>query len=211
MQLVRPAPGHLASYRAALERGWSADTVRGAAAAHEELQRIAADPAGFLASLDDREARGGPVTLPDGRQVPRLPGYRRWVWDGEFCGSINVRWQRGTPALPPHVLGHIGYAVVPWKQGRGCATFALRALLEEFRAEGLPWVELTTDAGNLASQRVIAANGGTLVERFDKPAAYGGQPALRYRIALDPRGAARPLGGRPLAPGGAGPGPEGPR
>ena len=33
MQLVRPTLSHLPSYRAALERGWSADNVRGPAAA----------------------------------------------------------------------------------------------------------------------------------------------------------------------------------
>ena len=85
-------------------------------AAREELAKIAEDPAAFVASLDDREAKAGPVTLPDGSKVPRLPGYRRWMWDGEFCGSIGFRWQKGTSALPPYVLGHIGYAVVPWKR-----------------------------------------------------------------------------------------------
>lgn len=185
MELVWPTLAHLPSYRAALERGWSADTIRGAAAAREELARIDADAPAFIASLVDREARGGPVTLPDGSQVARLPGFRKWLWDaGEFCGSINFRWQRGTTDLPPHVLGHIGYAVVPWKQGRGHATAALRALLDDVRAEGLPWVELTTDEDNFASQRVITANGGTLVGRFVKPAAYGGKPSLRYRIVL---------------------------
>lgn len=184
MQLVWPTLAHLPSYRAALERGWSADTVRGAAAAREELERIDADAPAFIASLVDREARGGPVTLPDGRQVARLPGFRKWIWDGEFCGSINFRWQHGTPQLPPHVLGHVGYAVVPWKQGRGYATAALRALLDDVRAEGLAWIDLTTDLDNLASQRVITANGGTLVEQFTKPASYGGKQGLRYRIML---------------------------
>src|SRR5260370_1107296 len=88
----------------------------------EGRRRIAADGDAFLASLVDKEAAGDPITLPDGMTVPRLPGYRRWLWDGEFCGSIGLRWQRGTEALPPYCLGHIGYAVVPWKQGRGYAT-----------------------------------------------------------------------------------------
>src|SRR5882762_10243781 len=43
MELVWPAAEHLASYVAALERGWSADNVRGAAAAREELAKIDAD------------------------------------------------------------------------------------------------------------------------------------------------------------------------
>jgi predicted acetyltransferase len=174
----------LPSYRAALERGWSPDNVRGKVAAAEELRKIAKDSAAFLSSLVDREARGDPVTLPDGSKVARLPGYRRWMWDGEFCGSIGFRWQRGTEALPPYCLGHVGYAVVPWKQRRGYATAALRLLLAEAGAEGLRYIEITTEPENIASQRVIEANGGVLVEHFTKPAQFGGTPGLRYRIAL---------------------------
>ena len=184
MKLVWPCEECLPGYRAALERGWSADNVRGKVAADEELAKIAKDSAAFLSSLVDREARGGPVTLPDGSKVERLPGYRRWLWDGEFCGSIGFRWQPGTEALPPYCLGHIGYAVVPWKQGRGYARQALGQLLPEARAEGLRYVEITTDPDNVASRRVIEANGGVLVEQFTTPPQYGGTPGLRYRIML---------------------------
>jgi predicted acetyltransferase len=99
MQLVRPAPEHLTGYVAALERGWSADNERGVEAAREELSRIHADAAAFLASMEDREAKGPPVTLPDGSTAKRVPGFRRWLWDGEFCGSIALWWQPGTTAL----------------------------------------------------------------------------------------------------------------
>jgi predicted acetyltransferase len=184
MKLVWPSREYLPSYVAALERGWSPDNVRGQIAAQEELQRIAEDADGFLASLVDREAAGDPIALRDGTTVPRLPGYRRWLWDGEFCGSIGLRWQRGTEALPPHCLGHIGYAVVPWKRRRGYATRALREVLREAKAEGLRYVEITTAPDNVASQRVIQANGGVLVEEFVTPTALGGKPELRYRVHL---------------------------
>jgi predicted acetyltransferase len=180
MKLVWPSAEYLPGYVAALEQGWSPDNVRGEAVAHEQLERIAADSSAFLASLVDREARGDLVTLPDGSQVSRLPGYRR-------CGTIGLRWQAGTEALPPHCLGHIGYAVVPWKQRRGYATSALRQLLPEASAEGLKFVEITTDPDNIASQRVIEANGGTLFERFVKPERFGGTLGLRYRIVLQPK------------------------
>jgi predicted acetyltransferase len=184
MELVWPSLEYLSSYVAALERGWSPDNVRGQIAAAEELARIAADAPAFLASLVDREAAGDPITLLDGTKVPRLPGYKRWLWDGEFCGSIGFRWQRGTEALPPHCLGHIGYAVVPWKRGRGYATRALGEMLRDARAEGLRFVEITTQPENVASQRVITANGGVLVEEFVTPPALGGLCELRYRVHL---------------------------
>jgi predicted acetyltransferase len=184
MRLVWPAWEFLPAYVAALERGWSPDNLRGTEAAQDELARIAADPDAFLASRVDREAAGAPIPLLDGTTVPRLPGYFRWMWDGEFCGSIGFRWQPGTEALPPHCLGHIGYSVVPWKRGRGYARQALGEMLQDARAEGLRWVELTTPAENVPSQRVILANGGVLVEEFITPPAVGGRLELRYRIDL---------------------------
>ncbi len=184
MRLVRPGPEHLSGYVAALERGWSPDNERGIEATREELARIHADAAAFLASMEDREGKGPPMTLPDGSVVQRLPSFKRWLWDGEFCGSIGLRWQPGTTALPPYRLGHIGYAVVPWKQGRGYAKSALRLILPEAKAVGLPYVEITTDPDNIASQRVIEANGGVLVERFTKPPQFGSKPGLRFRITL---------------------------
>jgi predicted acetyltransferase len=183
MHLVLPAEPYLASYAAALRRGWSPATVRPEVAG-EQLEHIARDPAGFLAEMVDRDGSGPPITLPDGTKSQRLPGYHRWMWDGEFCGSIGFRWQPGTAELPPHVLGHVGYSVVPWKRGRGYATRALALFLPQVKAEGLDYVELTTDPDNVASQRVITANGGVLVERFTKTPQYGGTEGLRYRIDL---------------------------
>src|SRR5262245_33755956 len=184
MTLVWPSAEHLPSYVAALERGWSPDNMRAEVVAREQLAQIAADADAFLRSLVDREARGRPVTLPDGSVVPRLPGYHRWLWDGEFCGVIGFRWQPGTEALPSHCLGHIGYSVVSWKRRRGYATSALRALLADVKTEGLRYVEITTDPDNVASQRVVEANGGVLVEEFVKPAQFGGTRGLRYRVFL---------------------------
>jgi predicted acetyltransferase len=184
MNLVWPSRQYLPSYVAALERGWSPDNVRGRVAAEEELQRIGIDADAFLKGLVDREATGNPITLPDGTTVPRLPGYRRWLWDGEFCGTIGLRWQLGTEELPPYCLGHIGYSVVPWKQRRGYATHALREMLQEAKSEGLRYVDITTDPSNVPSQRVIENNGGVFVEEFVSPPSLGSRRELRYRVTL---------------------------
>jgi predicted acetyltransferase len=184
MHLVIPAEQHLSSYVDALERGWSPDNLR-ADARHGELALIQRSRQAFLASLDDPDASGDPILLPDGSQVSRLPGFHRWLWDGEFCGSIGFRWVPGTAELPETCLGHIGYSVVPWKRGRGYATAALGELLPQARARGLPYVELTTRHDNVASQRVIQANGGILVGRFQAPRLHGEDAVLRFRIRLD--------------------------
>jgi predicted acetyltransferase len=182
--LVKPAREYLPSCKSALERGWGPDNLRAAESAREQLAKIAQDPQLFVEQQDDPLAHAGPVTLPDGSRAPRLPGITRWIWDGEFCGSINLRWQKGTSALPSYVLGHIGFSVVPWKRRLGYATRALALLLPEARLQGLDYVELTTAPDNIASQKTILANGGTLIERFRKDAAYGGDEGLRFRILL---------------------------
>jgi len=184
MKLVWPAAEYLSGYINALEQGWSPDNRR-AEAAPEHLGRIADDPARFLAEQIDREAKGPKVTLPDGRQVPRLPGYCQWMWDGDFCGAISFRWQPGTTELPPYCLGHIGYSVVPWKRRRGYATRALALMLSEAEKEGLPYVEIVTDADNIASQKVIEANGGKLVNQDLDSEARGGTGSRRYRICFE--------------------------
>ena len=181
LALEKPSLQHLPEYAAALARGYSPSEVRPEAAA-EQLAKIQEDPAKFVADLDDPKALGGPIPLPDGTMVPRLPGFWRWLWDGEFCGSIQLRWQPGKSELPPTCLSHIGYSVAPWKRNRGYATRALGLLLIEAREQALAYVELTTDPANIASQKVITANGGKFIERFLKGPEHGSRESLRFRI-----------------------------
>ncbi len=183
IELVAPTDAHLPSYVESLRRSWSPNTTR-QEVADEQLAAIAEDPVAFLAGMDDRDGRLPDIVLPDGSTRRRIPGFTRWLWDGEHGGSINLRWLPGTADLPPHVLGHIGYSVVPWKRRLGYATAALALLLPEAAEVGLPYVELTTDTDNEASQKVITANGGVLVERFEQGPEFGGGELNRYRIDL---------------------------
>ena len=189
ISLQVPDRALLGPYEAALRDGWSPNTTRDVAP--EQLAAIAADADAFLA-----EIRGGPgrIRLPDGREVDRIPGPTRWIFaedrpERPFVGSINLRWQedaqgRPMPALPEHVLGHIGYAVVPWKRRLGYATRALALLLDDARRQGLDHVALTTDPDNEPSQRVILANGGILQARFNAGPAYGNTDHLLFHIPL---------------------------
>jgi predicted acetyltransferase len=154
--LVEPGPEWLEAYEHALAQGWSPNTTQDIS--REQLALLRKDRANFFHAA----FRSPTIKLADGREVPRLPARDFLIVDGAFCGRIGLRFQPGTEALPPHVLGHIGYTIVPWKQGRGYATQALRRILPVARAVGLARVMVTCDDDNFASIKVIRANGGVL-------------------------------------------------
>lgn len=183
MQIVRPSRAHLKAYCEALETGWSPNNLR-PEVAQEHLSAIERDPDAFLGQMEDRDAQAGPVKLPDGSLVERLPSIRRWIWDNGFCGSIALRWRPGTNDLPATCLGHIGYAVVPWRQGEGHASAALRAMFPEARNVGLTRLTITTDPENLASRRVIEKSGGHFVRQNKRPAQMGGGEDMVFHIEL---------------------------
>tara|TARA_E500000305_G_C4025867_1_gene241777 strand:- start:2398 stop:2940 length:543 start_codon:yes stop_codon:yes gene_type:complete len=178
-----PSIDGIPAYVSALKKGWSPDNLRHEAA-DEQIAAISKDAASFVSKLDDPTAEAGPVTLPDGSKVPRLPSIRRWIWDNEFCGHIGLRWKPGTEELPPTCSGHIGYAVVPWRQGEGLASAALVAILPEAKAAGLKYVEITTSPDNSASIRVIEKAGGVMVRTYSADKALGGHETVEYKIPL---------------------------
>jgi predicted acetyltransferase len=179
LRLLPPALDLLDGYSDALRRGWSANNLRDTST--EELAAIAAGPERFLAVL--RGEVSGSVLLPDGRDVPRLPGFTRWMWDGEFCGAVNLRYLPGRQDLPAHVTGHVGYAVVPWKRRRGYATQALGVLLPLAAAVGLGWLDATVDPDNEPSRRVLLAHGATQIGTHGSADGQGGQRLL-FRIPI---------------------------
>lgn len=181
--LVSPSLQYLPSYTAALRKGWSPNTTR-PQSAFEELERIERNAQGFIDWLDSRNTQGETIPLPDGTPVPRLPGFRQWMWDGEFCGSIALRWQAGTNELPDFCLGHVGYSVVPWKQRKGYATQALKLLLPMAREQALSYLVVSTQPENVASQKVILNNDGRFLDVIKPPEFYGHAEEWRYRIDL---------------------------
>ncbi|MGM5055638.1 GNAT family N-acetyltransferase [Rhizobium sp. 814_E9_N1_1] len=174
--LLQPDLENLSGFEAALAAGWSPDPRRAGneAHVHGELQRLRQNRLGFLHDL-----------IPDGRQragfgSPPLTTRLFWIWDGEFCGSISLRFQAGTEELPPEVSGHVGYSVVPWKQRNGHATTALSLLMAVASKEGLDRLVVLCNEDNDASRRVIERNGGELFMRGPHPSDRPDQIKLYF-------------------------------
>ena len=157
--LAVPSIEKLPQYVNALKCGWSPNTTRDVSG--EQLALYGQGPEVLLTELTRQD---GTILQADGQRTPRLPSRVFWIWDGAFCGAINLRFVPGSEDLPPHVSGHVGYAVVPWKERRGYATRALAMVLPVAREVGLVRVLVTCDEDNAASRRVILANGGVQVE-----------------------------------------------
>ena len=183
MILVAPSMATLPSFTEAIRRVQKLDDPRFAWEV-KRLAAIEAAPEKFIADRMDLEAKRPDIELDDGTLVAPLPAIEYWMWDGQVCGAINLRWLPGTTDLPTYCLGHIGYGVFPWKQRQGYATKALSLMLPHAKEIGLPFVDLVTDIENIYSQRTIMANGGFLVETFEKPSTSGGEPAYKFRINL---------------------------
>lgn len=102
--------------------------------------RATADPAGWF---------------PDGI-VPYTVLW--WVEDGVYLGRLSIRHRLN--AWLRDFGGHIGYVVRPSARGRGHATAMLAASLPLAARLGIESALVTCDATNVASRKVIEANGG---------------------------------------------------
>ncbi len=121
------------------------------------------------------------IVLPNGERIRPVPSSLHWLVAGEvFVGELSFRHE-----LNPQLRlsgGHIGYGIRPSLWGRGFGKRLLALGLDRARAHGLPQVLLTCHDDNLASAKVIEANGGVLEDVVDD--VFGGGALRRYWIDL---------------------------
>lgn len=178
--LVMPTLEGLGGYEAALARGWSPDPRRMGDAGYveAELRDLREDRARYLDKILGRPEPGqSPAPMP-------LTNHALWIWDGEFAGKVDLRYVPAAVAVPEDVPGHVGYSVVPWKQGRGYATAALKAVVGLARNKGLAELQILCNVENLASKAVIERAGGELYHHGPHPSDRPDQQKLYYRIRL---------------------------
>jgi len=126
-------------------------------------------------------AQTGSITLPNGALLPKVPFALRWLVLGdEFIGEVSIRHRLNAWLLQEG--GHIGYGIRPSRQRRGYGRLILALALEECRGFGLERVLVTALGANLASVRIIEANGGRLENEIEAPSGDG--TLRRYWIVL---------------------------
>jgi len=110
--------------------------------------------------LDELSAAAQPGVRPDGK----VPQTTLWLVDDDrFLGRLSIRHQ-----LTEHLRilgGHIGYDVRPSQRRRGYATLMLAQSLPIANTLGIDPALVTCDDTNIASRRVIEANGGRLADQ----------------------------------------------
>ncbi|MCY4146883.1 MAG: GNAT family N-acetyltransferase [Chloroflexi bacterium] len=72
--------------------------------------------------------------------------------------------------------GHIGYSIRPSLRRQGYGRLICRLGIQAARARGIGDILITCDDDNIASCKIIEANGGALVDKID-----AGQPVLTRR------------------------------
>lgn len=86
-----------------------------------------------------------------------------WVDGSDYLGRLAIR-HRLTPALRDQG-GHIGYDIRPSARRRGHATAMLAAALPRIRDLGIDPALITCNVDNVASRKVIEANGGVFEDQ----------------------------------------------
>jgi predicted acetyltransferase len=167
VRLVAPDPSYQRSYVAALRE--LADEHN----AHY-FDLVLPPDGGFAGVAYDAEALADPATFAEfcaytralaDPATPRPSGWTTgtylWMVVGDdVVGRISLRHE--LTAWLRQVGGHIGYAVRPSARRRGYATEALAQMLRIAAEHGIDPALVTCDDDNVASRKVIEANGGVL-------------------------------------------------
>lgn len=174
--LVLASPRYRTGYVEALREGFRRGDQPARLA--EEVDRIDADFAGFVAGLTDKT---GCFTTPTGEKIAKVPFDVFWLVDGEaFIGEASVRYELNQLLI--QIGGHVGYGIRPKFRCQGYGKLILQLALGVLRDLGIERALVTCYDHNVGSARIIEANGGVLENLIDDP--RGGGKSRRYWIDL---------------------------
>ena len=105
------------------------------------------------------------------------------VENGTSVGAIQVRHGPShSKDVPAHMASHIYYEIYPQHRGKGYGKEILKQGLEKAKEIGLKEVIITCLEDNIASKKIIEANGGDFVEDATIPSTN--EKLLKYKINL---------------------------
>ncbi|BDP42819.1 GNAT family N-acetyltransferase [Deinococcus aetherius] len=172
-ELVRPSERYKTSFIEAVREAQASGSGLGDTLTWE-VGDLEADFGAFLTHLRRFEP---PNVPPEGF----VNSEYLWLVEGEtYLGRVSIRHSLNERLR--EFGGHIGYEVRPSARRQGHATLMLRLALDRARELGLTRVLVSCDVDNLASRRVIEANGGKLEGEFRLD--FHEKPIRRYWIEL---------------------------
>jgi predicted acetyltransferase len=175
-RLAAPALRYRRSFLEALREGFRRGNQP--VAGDARIRQIESDFEGYLREITDPS---GTISLPTGEVVPKVPFSIHWlIEDEEFIGEASIRHELNDWLLREG--GHIGYGIRPSRQRRSYGRLILALALEECRRLGIERVLVTCDDENVASARIIEANGGVLENIIDE--AVQCRRLRRYWVSL---------------------------
>ncbi len=174
--LVLASPQYQKSFVEALREGFRRGV--GAAKKPVEIAEIDGDFPGYIARVTEKT---GNVTLPNGKMIPKVPYDIFWLVDGDtFLGEASIRYELNDWLI--EAGGHIGYGIRPAVQRQGYGKLILKLALEKCRDYGIDRALVTCNECNIASAKIIEANGGVLEDLRKDPLHEG--MLKRYWIDL---------------------------
>lgn len=116
----------------------------------------------YLLALRQREKHPAPG---------RVPESVCWLVEGDqFLGRASLRHRLN--ANLREIGGHIGYEIRPSQRRKGYGRLLCKLTLEQAWALGMERAMITCDESNIASRKIIEANGG-VYEKSVTPLGHG--------------------------------------
>jgi predicted acetyltransferase len=160
---------------------WQVSFLDALAEYHQEGRYLIFDPAELRRDFSGFVARLTAYAHGQGLPADFVPMSDFWLIDhGEFIGRVSLR-HRLNESLTK-LGGHIGYDIRPSKRRQGYGTQILALALPKARELGLERALVTCDETNVASRKIIEANGGVLENVVEM--AEGEPRVCRYWIKL---------------------------
>jgi predicted acetyltransferase len=155
LKLILPNKKYAASYLKGAKE-YKKDKTQTAARHADLLKSLKDFPVYNKKIVDDRKG----INLGKGR----VPATLYWTIVGKkFVGRLHLRHRLNKNLYK--MGGHIGYAVIPSERRKGYATEMLRLGLKKAKKLGIKKALLTCDETNIASRKVIEANGGKFINK----------------------------------------------